>query len=125
MIRFAAEDIGLKDPNALIIAVTASNGFALIGPPEGYLVIAEAAVYLAKAPKDNALYLAESEVQKTIKETGSLEVPLKLRNPVTDLMEKMGYGKDYKYPHNFEGHIVKGEEYLPKELKGRKFLKEE
>jgi len=64
IIRFAAEDIGLKDPNALVIAVTASNGFALIGPPEGYLVIAEAAVYLAKAPKDNALYLAESEVQK-------------------------------------------------------------
>ena len=125
MIRFAAEDIGLKDPNALVIAVTASNGFALIGPPEGYLVIAEAAVYLAKAPKDNALYLAESAVQKTIKETGSLEVPLKLRNPVTDLMEKMGYGKDYKYPHDFEGHIVKGEEYLPKELKGKKFLKEE
>ncbi len=52
-------------------------------------------------------------------------MPLKLRNPVTDLMEKMGYGKDYKYPHNFEGHIVKGEEYLPKELKGKKFLKEE
>jgi putative ATPase len=125
MIRFASEDIGLKDPMALVIAVSASEGFNVIGPPEGYLLLAEACAYLSKAPKDNALYLAENEILETIKETGSLEVPLKLRNPVTKLMENLGYGKDYKYPHNFEGHIVKGETYLPEELKGKKFLKED
>jgi len=125
MIRFASEDIGLKDPMALVIAVSAFEGFNVIGPPEGYLLLAEACAYLSKAPKDNALYLAENEILETIKETGSLEVPLKLRNPVTKLMENLGYGKDYKYPHNFEGHIVKGETYLPEELKGKKFLKED
>jgi len=125
MIRFASEDIGLKDPMALVIAVSAFQAFTMIGPPEGYLVLAESAAYLAKAPKGNALYKAEIEIKKTIEETGSLEVPLKLRNPVTSLMEKLGYGSDYKYPHDFEGHIVKGEDYLPTELKGKKFLKEE
>ena len=125
MIRFASEDIGLKDPMALVIAVSAFQGFNVIGPPEGYLLLAEACAYLSKAPKDNALYLAENEILETIKETGSLEVPLKLRNPVTKLMENLGYGKDYKYPHNFEGHIVKGETYLPEDLKGKKFLKED
>lgn len=125
MIRFASEDIGLKDPMALVIAVSAFEGFNVIGPPEGYLLLAEACAYLSKAPKDNALYLAENEILETIKKTGSLEVPLKLRNPVTKLMENLGYGKDYKYPHNFEGHIVKGETYLPEELKGKKFLKED
>lgn len=124
MIRFASEDVGLKDPMALIVAVSAFQGFEVIGPPEGYLLLGEACAYLSKAPKDNSLYLAEGEILKTIKETGSLEVPLKLRNPVTKLMETLGYGKDYKYPHNFEGHTIKGEEYLPKELKGKKFLKE-
>lgn len=125
MIRFASEDIGLKDPMALVIAVSAFEGFNVIGPPEGYLLLAEACAYLSKAPKDNALYLAENEILETIKKTGSLEVPLKLRNPVTKLMENLGYGKDYKYPHNFEGHIVKAETYLPEELKGKKFLKED
>jgi putative ATPase len=125
MIRFPTEDIGLNDPMALVIAVSAFQGFNVIGPPEGYLLLAEACVYLSKAPKDNALYLAENEILETIKKTGSLEVPLKLRNPVTKLMENLGYGKDYKYPHNFEGHIVKGETYLPEELKGKKFLKED
>jgi len=125
MIRFASEDIGLKDPMALVIAVSAFQGFNVIGPKEGYLILAEACAYLSKAPKDNALYLAENEILKTIKETGTLEVPLKLRNPVTKLMENLGYGKDYKYPHDFTGHIVKGEEYLPEELKGKKFLKED
>ncbi|BAL81404.1 replication-associated recombination protein A [Caldisericum exile] len=123
MIRFASEDIGLKDPMALVVAVSAFQGFNVVGPPEGYLILAEACVYLSKAPKDNSLYLAEGEVKETIKKTGSLEVPLKLRNPVTKLMENLGYGKDYKYPHDYPGSIVKGENYLPKELKGKKFLK--
>ncbi len=125
MIRFAAEDIGLKDPNALIMANAARDAFQNIGPPEGYLVLAEAAVYLARAAKCNALYLAENEVLKIIKETGNLEVPKKLRNPVTSLMKKWGYGKEYKYPHNYEGHKVENETYLPERIKGKKFYKED
>lgn len=125
MIRFAAEDIGLKDTNALVIANEARNAFQNIGPPEGYLVLAEAAVYLAETQKSNALYRAEKEVMKTINETGSLEVPKKLRNPVTPLMKKWGYGKEYKYPHNFPGHKIEGETYLPDKIKEKKFYKEE
>lgn len=125
MIRFAAEDVGLKDPNALVVANAAQQAFHFVGPPEGYLALAEAAVYLAKAPKSNTLYIAESEVKKTIEETGSLEVPKKLRNPVTKLMKNWGYGQNYKYPHDFEGHIVKGEKYLPDEIKDKKFYREE
>jgi len=121
MIRFASEDIGLKDPMALVIAVSAFEGSNVIGPPEGYLLLAEACAYLSRAPKDNALYLAENEILETIKETGSLEVPLKLRNPVTKLMKNLGYGKDYKYPHNFEGHIVKGETTFQRNLKAKSF----
>ncbi|MEF3244413.1 MAG: replication-associated recombination protein A [Caldisericaceae bacterium] len=123
LIRFASEDIGLKDPMALVVATTAFQAFSMIGPPEGYLVLAEACVYLSKAPKDNSLYLAELEVRNVIEETGSLPVSLKLRNPVTDLMKKLGYGKDYKYPHDFKDHIVEGETYLPEKIKGKKFLK--
>lgn len=125
MIRFAAEDIGLKDPNALVMANASHDAFQNIGPPEGYLVLAEAAVYLARAAKCNALYLAENEVLKVIKETGNLEVPKKLRNPVTSLMKKWGYGKGYKYPHNYEGHKVENETYLPERIKGKKFYKED
>ena len=125
MVRFATEDIGLKDSNALVVANAAQQAFHFIGLPEGYLALAEAAVYLAKAPKSNALYMAENNVKKIIEETGSLEVPKKLRNPVTKIMEQWGYGKEYKYPHNFAGHIVKDEKYLPDEIKDRKFYKED
>jgi len=125
MIRFTAEDIGLKDPNALVIANAARDAFQNIGPPEGYLVLAEAVVYLARADKCNALYLAENEVLKAIKETGNLEIPKKLRNPVTSLMKKWGYGKGYKYPHNYEGHKVENENYLPERIKKKKFYKED
>lgn len=125
MIRFAAEDIGLKDPQALVIANAAKDSFHFVGIPEGYLTLAESAIYLARAPKDNAVYLAEIEVRKTIEETGSLEVPKKLRNPSTRIMKQWGYGKDYKYPHDFEGHIVKGEKYLPEEIKDKKFYNED
>ncbi len=125
MIRFAAEDIGLKDPQALVVANAAQQAFHFVGLPEGYLALAEAAVYLSKAPKSNTLYTAESEVMKTIEETGSLEVPKKLRNPVTKLMKQWGYGKDYKYPHNFEGHVIKEEKYLPDEIKEKEFYKED
>lgn len=123
MIRFASEDIGLEDPQALVIANAAKDAFNFLGAPEGYLALAEACVYLAKAKKDNSLYRAESEVITTIEETGNLDVPLKLRNPVTRLLESLGYGKGYKYPHNYEGHIVEGEVYLPDSIKSKKFFK--
>ncbi len=125
MIRFAAEDIGLKDPNALVIANSAFEGFQKVGPPEGYLILAEAAVYLSKAPKSNAVYLAEKKVLEEIERTGDLEVPLKLRNPVTKFMKREGYGVNYKYPHNYPGHIVKGEKYLPEKIRDKKFYSED
>ncbi len=125
MVRFASEDIGLIDAQALIVANSAFEGFQKIGPPEGYLVLAEAAAYLAKSPKSNALYLAEKAALDEIGLSGDLEVPKKLRNPVTKLMKQSGYGKGYKYPHNYLGHIVEGETYLPNKIKDKKFYKED
>ncbi len=124
MVRFASEDIGLADPQALVVANAAKDAFDFLGAPEGYLALAEACAYLSRAKKDNAIYKAEEAVNETIEETGDLEVPLKLRNPVTRFLESLGYGKGYKYPHNFKDHIVEGEVYLPEEIKGRKFLKD-
>ncbi len=125
MIRFAAEDIGLKDPDALVIANSAFEGFQKVGPPEGYLVLAEAVVYLSRAPKSNAVYLAEKKIFEEIERSGDLEVPKKLRNPVTRLMKMEGYGEGYRYPHNYPGHVVKGEKYLPEEIEDKKFYSED
>ncbi len=125
MIRFAAEDIGLANSQALIIANNAFESFQKIGPPEGYLVLAEATAFLAKAKKNNALYLAEKKILDEIEKTGSLEVPKKIRNPVTKLMKQTGYGKNYKYPHNYAGHFIKGETYLPEKIKNKKFYEED
>lgn len=118
MIRFASEDIGNADPQALQVAVSAMEAFHFVGLPEGDLALAQAAIYLATAPKSNAVYLAYQEVKRDIRELENLPVPLHLRNPVTPLMEELGYGKDYKYPHDYPDHFVE-EEYLPENLKGR------
>ncbi len=118
MVRFASEDIGNADPQALQVAVAAMQAFHFVGMPEGNLALAQAAVYLATAPKSNALYTAYSNVQKDIQRTLSLSVPLHLRNAPTKLMKEMGYGRGYKYPHNFPGHHVE-ENYLPDDLRGR------
>jgi putative ATPase len=120
MIRFASEDIGNADPQALQVAVTAMNAFHFIGPPEGDLALAQAAVYLATAPKSNAIYTAYQGVQRDIRELENMPVPLHIRNPVTTLMKDMGYGKDYKYPHDYPEHFVE-EEYLPDNLKGKTY----
>ncbi len=120
MIRFASEDIGLADPQALVIAMAAQQAVHFIGMPEGNLALAEAAVYLATAPKSNSLYEAYTRVQKEIKDGASESVPLHLRNPVTPLMKDMGYGKDYKYAHDYPDHIV-AQEHLPESLKGKRF----
>jgi putative ATPase len=118
MIRFASEDVGNADPQALQVAVSAMEAFHFIGLPEGDLALAQAAIYLATAPKSNAIYTAYQGVQKDVRQLENMPVPLHIRNPVTSLMEDIGYGKDYKYPHDFPDHFVE-EEYLPENLKGR------
>jgi len=118
MIRFASEDVGMADPRALQVAVAAMEAFHFVGLPEGNLALAQAAVYLATAPKSNALYSAYQEVAKDVRELENMPVPLHIRNAPTSLMRDLGYGKEYKYPHNYPDHFVE-EEYLPENLKGR------
>jgi putative ATPase len=120
MIRFASEDVGMADPQALQVAVSSMEAFHFIGLPEGNLALAEAAVYLATAPKSNALYAAYQGVQRDIKELENMPVPLHIRNAPTSLMEELGYGKGYKYPHDYPEHFVE-EEYLPENLRGRTY----
>ena len=120
MIRFASEDIGMADPQALQVAVAAQQAFHFVGLPEGNLALAQAAVYLATAPKSNALYTAFQRVQRDVREIENMPVPLQIRNAPTKLMEDLGYGKDYKYPHDYPDHFVE-EEYLPENLKGRTY----
>jgi len=116
MVRFASEDVGNADPRALSVAVSAMQAFQFVGLPEGDLALAQAAVYLSTAPKSNALYAGYGKVKQTIGRTGTLPVPLHIRNAPTRLMEELGYGRDYKYAHDFEDAYVP-QEYLPEELK--------
>jgi len=118
MVRFASEDVGMADPQALQVAVSAMEAFHFIGLPEGNLALAQAAVYLATAPKSNALYTAFQGVQRDVRELENMPVPLHIRNAPTSLMRDLGYGKGYKYPHDYQDHFVE-EEYLPENLKGR------
>ncbi len=120
LVRFASEDVGLADPNALVQANAAQAAIHFIGMPEGKLALAQAVIYLAAAPKSNSLYSAYSQVQKEISNTGTQPVPLHLRNPETGLMKEMDYGKGYKYAHNFPGNFVR-QQHLPDELKDRKY----
>ena len=120
MVRFASEDVGLADPRALQMTIAAKQSFEFIGPPEGYLAIIEAAVYLALSPKSNSLYTTYKKVLSDIKEFLSLPVPHHIRNAPTGLMKEAGYGKGYKYDHNFEGAVA-GQTYLPEKLAGRKY----
>jgi putative ATPase len=120
MIRFASEDIGMADPQALVIAMAAQQAVHFIGMPEGNLALTEAAVYLATAPKSNSLYAAYTKVQEAIKKGASESVPLHLRNAVTPLMKDVGYGKDYKYAHDYPDHVV-AQEHLPETQKEKRF----
>ncbi|MGD9022474.1 MAG: replication-associated recombination protein A [Deltaproteobacteria bacterium] len=116
MVRFASEDVGNADPRALSVAVAAMQAFQFVGLPEGDLALAQAAVYLATAPKSNALYTGYGRVKEAIGGTGTLPVPLHIRNAPTTLMKQLGYGKDYKYAHDFvDGYVP--QEYLPEKLK--------
>ncbi len=116
----ASEDIGLANPNALLLANAAFDAVMKIGWPEGRIPLAEATVYLATSPKSNSAYMAIGEAQRVVGETGNQPVPLHLRNAPTKLMEQLGYGKDYKYAHDYEGHFVQ-QQFLPDELQERRF----
>ena len=120
MVIFAAEDIGNADPQALQVAVAAKDAVHFVGLPEGRIPLAQATTYLATAPKSNASYKAMLAAARDVKERGALPVPLHLRNAPTQLMEDLGYGKGYKYAHNFPDHIV-DQMHLPEELKGRRY----
>lgn len=115
MVRFASEDVGLADPRALQIAISAKESFEFIGPPEGYLAIIEAAIYLALAPRSNSLYKTYKKVKADIEEFGSLPVPYHIRNAPTALMKEIGYGKGYKYAHNYKEAVV-NQSHLPDKL---------
>lgn len=116
LIISASEDIGLANPNAMLLANSAFEAVEKIGWPEGRIPLAEATVYLACSPKSNSAYLGINKAMQIVDETGTLPVPLHLRNAPTKLMKDIGYGADYKYPHDYPGHYVK-QQYMPDELK--------
>ena len=115
----AAEDIGLANPNALLLANATFDIINKIGWPEGRIPLSECAIYLATSEKSNSAYLAIDDALQVVEQTGNLPVPLHLRNAPTKLMKELGYGADYKYAHDFPGHFV-NQDYLPEELKGTK-----
>ena len=116
LIISASEDIGLANPNAMLLANSAFEAVEKIGWPEGRIPLAEATVYLACSPKSNSAYLGINKAMQIVDETGTLPVPLHLRNAPTKLMKDIGYGADYKYPHDYPGHYVR-QQYMPDELK--------
>jgi putative ATPase len=121
MVILASEDIGNADPRALEVAVNALQAFELVGLPEGVLPMTQAALYLACAPKSNAVIATYTKARGDVRTLGPLPVPAKLRNAPTGLMKQLGYGDGYKYPHEFSGHYV-AESYLPDELAGRTYF---
>ena len=121
IVILAGEDVGLADPQALVIATAAQQATHLIGFPEGYYPLAEATVYLALAPKSDSLKRGLGELQHDLEETRADPVPLHLRNAPTPLMKSLGYGKDYKYAHDYHDHVAPGETYLPEALADRRY----
>lgn len=121
VVRMASEDIGNADPRALQIALNAWEVQERLGSPEGELAIAQAVAYMAIAAKSNAVYSAVGELKGVVAETGSLDVPLHIRNAPTTLMKEMGYGDSYQYAHHYEDAFVPGESYVPPEIHGKQF----
>ncbi len=120
MVRFASEDVGNADPNALTVAMSAMEAFKFLGHPEGELALAQAAVYLATAPKSNSIYAAYGKVTHVIEESGALPVPFHIRNAPTRLMKELGYGKGYKYAHDYKDAYTP-QDHLPDDLSERVF----
>jgi putative ATPase len=122
MVRMASEDIGLAEPGALAATLAAKEAFDFLGAPEGHLALAQAAVYLSLAPKSNALYIAYGDVLEDVEKTEAEPVPLQLRNAVTGLMKNIGYGKEYKYAHDFEDKVTEMQ-CLPDNLAGHQYYR--
>ena len=122
-VRMAVEDIGLADPRAFAMALDAWDAYDCLGSPEGELAIATLVVYLACAPKSNAVYVAMGEAMQDVEEFGTLDVPLRLRNAPTRLMKGLGYGRDYRYAHDEPDAFAAGERYLPEELPDRRYYR--
>jgi len=123
MIRMAVEDVGLADPRALRMALDASEVYERLGTPEGELALAQCLVYLAVAPKSNAVYKAYNEVRAVVKKEGTRPVPMHLRNAPTKLMKELDYGKGYRYAHDEEGGFAAGETYFPDGMAPREFYR--
>ncbi len=120
LIISAAEDIGLANPNALLLAQSTFDAVTQVGMPEAKIILAHTTIYLAASPKSNSAYKAINQAIDTVKKTGQLQVPIHLRNAPTELMKDLGYGKAYKYPHDYPGNFVE-QTYLPDQLKNSKF----
>ena len=117
MLILAAEDIGIANPTALVLANSTFQAVNSVGYPEGRILLSECALYLATSPKSNTAYKAIGAAQEKVRQTGNLPVPLHLRNAPTKLMKEMGYGEDYKYAHDFQNQFV-DQEFLPEKIKG-------
>ena len=121
LLRMASEDVGNADPRALQLALAGWDTFARLGSPEGELALAQVVIYLACAPKSNAVYNALRQATEQVKQSGSLEVPLHLRNASTSLASELGYGKEYRYAHDEHGNYAAGENYFPEDLQDSQF----
>ena len=119
LVILASEDIGNANPTALVIATNAFQAVSMIGYPEGRIVLSQCVTYLAASAKSNAAYMAINQAQALVRQTGDLQVPLPIRNAPTKLMKEEGYGKGYKYSHDFPGNFV-NQEFMPAEIKGTK-----
>jgi putative ATPase len=117
MLILAAEDIGLANPNALLLATNTMEAIRMIGMPEARIILSSCAIYLATSPKSNSAYMAIEQALATVRQTGSLPVPLHLRNAPTKLMKELNYGEGYRYAHDFEGNFVQ-QDNLPEQLDG-------
>ncbi len=120
LVILASEDIGLANPNALLMATNCFQAVHMIGMPEARIILSETTIYLATSPKSNSAYAAINLAMELVRKTGNLPVPLHLRNAPTSLMKDLGYGEDYKYAHSYEDHFVK-DHYLPEELDKQQF----
>jgi putative ATPase len=117
LLIFAAEDIGIANPTALVLANSTFQAVTSVGYPEGRILLSECVIYLATSPKSNTAYKAINEAQEKVRKTGNLPIPLHLRNAPTKLMKELGYGEDYKYAHDYKNQFIE-QEFLPEEIKG-------
>jgi putative ATPase len=121
LLILASEDIGLANPNALLLATSCFQAVEMIGWPESRIILSQCTIYLASSPKGNAAYMAINQAQDVVRQTGNLSIPLQLRNAPTKLMKELGYGTNYLYSHDFPGNFV-AQEFMPDELKNTSFF---